>query len=419
MIPEQKLDLWIEKHYNVMLIGRHGVGKTSIVLDKWQKAGLNYLYFSAATMDPWIDLVGVPREKHDPQTGQDYIELVPPKDLALDNIDAIFFDEYNRAPEKVRNATMQFIQLKAVNGRQYKRLKMIWAAINPDENDEYDVAKLDPAQQDRFQVQYKVPFRPDKKYFEDVYGPQGIKFVDWWHKLPDKIKNNLSPRRLDYAARIFFDGGDLEDVLPEGVNFTELRQNLNHGTIQQRVARLRNNKNTTAEDIRKFVQNENNWYHLKTEVLKDDGLFQYFSPHFEPEKVLALCNEQMRLADKFVYFAGDNVDTVEHLKQYWDKKGVIPTLMTGCLIRNFKYPEVTNHVNDESKQKQLMEALGNQIEQNPTANQVYGAAWVLEKAVKDWPKLESQGYVREYREKVRKAAGAYPKIQKVFAEALK
>jgi poly-D-alanine transfer protein DltD len=92
IIPKEKLDLWIQKRKNVALIGSHGVGKTHIVLEAFREHGLNCLYFSAPTMDPWIDLVGIPRETHAEINGErvDYIELIPPKPLALDEIDVIF-----------------------------------------------------------------------------------------------------------------------------------------------------------------------------------------------------------------------------------------------------------------------------------------------------------------------------------------
>lgn len=50
---------------NVVFRGRHGVGKTTMVIDAFNRKKLKWLYFSASTMDPWVDLIGVPKEHKD------------------------------------------------------------------------------------------------------------------------------------------------------------------------------------------------------------------------------------------------------------------------------------------------------------------------------------------------------------------
>ena len=92
---EDKLKFAAKNELNVMLIGHAGVGKTSIVKNIFEELGLKYLYYSASTMDPWVDFVGVPHEV----TGEDgvkYLDLVRPKAFAYDDVEAIFLDEYNR-----------------------------------------------------------------------------------------------------------------------------------------------------------------------------------------------------------------------------------------------------------------------------------------------------------------------------------
>ena len=58
-----KLNWWISHNKNVLFVGKHGVGKTAMVKEAFDQHGLKWRYFSAATMDPWVDFVGVPREK--------------------------------------------------------------------------------------------------------------------------------------------------------------------------------------------------------------------------------------------------------------------------------------------------------------------------------------------------------------------
>ena len=49
-ISPAKIDFWIANNLNVMLIGRHGVGKTAIVTDAFNRHNLKWRYFSASTM---------------------------------------------------------------------------------------------------------------------------------------------------------------------------------------------------------------------------------------------------------------------------------------------------------------------------------------------------------------------------------
>ena len=157
-ISQAKIDLWISNRLNVMLIGRHGVGKTAIVTDAFNRHNLKWRYFSASTMDPWCDFIGVPKEKNENELceqmklvkqiahinfqsaisfikqnwkldddsskeivnhvlqdkGVAYLDLVRPYDFATDSVEALFFDEFNRSPKKIRNAVMELIQLKLI-----------------------------------------------------------------------------------------------------------------------------------------------------------------------------------------------------------------------------------------------------------------------------------------------------------------
>ncbi len=139
MISDKKLDFYIENGMNVLFIGRHGVGKTAMGKAAFERHNLKWKYFSAATMDPWVDFVGVPKETTDKETGENYIELVRPKGFHNDQVEAIFMDELNRAKDKVRNAVMELIQFRSINGVKFTKLKMIWAAINPEDEEDEDL----------------------------------------------------------------------------------------------------------------------------------------------------------------------------------------------------------------------------------------------------------------------------------------
>lgn len=260
IISESKLDFWIKHNYNVLFVGKHGVGKTHSIIDAFNRNNLNWLYFSASTLDPFVDLIGVPKEVVD-DNGNRYLDLVRPKALQNDEVEAIFFDEYNRSKPKVRNAVMELIQFKSINGKKFNNLKVIWAAINPDDENEdelkYDVETLDPAQKDRFHVIVNVPYSVDKSYLVNKYGDYvGSGATEWWNGLTKELKDLCSPRRLDYALNVYNNGGDMYDVLDKKLNVTKLISQIKSGSFKSALKTLFKNKNDDAND--EFFSNVNN-----------------------------------------------------------------------------------------------------------------------------------------------------------------
>jgi MoxR-like ATPase len=48
-----------------------------------------------------------------------YLELVRPKAFRDDEVQALFFDEFNRSHKNKRNAVMELMQFKSINGRKF------------------------------------------------------------------------------------------------------------------------------------------------------------------------------------------------------------------------------------------------------------------------------------------------------------
>jgi hypothetical protein len=293
-ISDKKLDFWIDHDLNVLFIGEKGVGKTSMVKDAFARKKLNWLYFSSPTMDPWVDFVGVPRAVRDPKTGMEYLDLLLPRVFQDDEVEAMFFDEWNRAPKKVRNACMELIQFKSINGRKFKRLRMIWVAINPDDENstEYDVEPLDPAQKDRFQVHIHIPYKCSRDYFEGKYGAELAKAaISWWDNLKPVPQKLVSPRRLDYALEIYGMGGDLRDVLPvdDGINVNELLTIMSSGPIPEKLAAL--HKSGDHKESAAWLRSENNLHAALSYILKKEEYKAFFLPDFPDERLAALIVE--------------------------------------------------------------------------------------------------------------------------------
>ena len=307
-MTNNKLDFWIAKNYNVLFRGKHGVGKTARILEAFKRNNLRYKYFSTSTLDPWVDFVGVPKEVKD-ANGNSYLDLIRPKCFADDEIEAIFLDEYNRSQPKVRNATMELLQFKSINGRKFNNLRIVWAAVNPGKEDEegdnssYDVDVIDPAQLDRFEIHVDVPYKPDYGYFSQKYGTDNAKVaIDWWHELNDVQRDAVSPRRLDYAMRMYNDGGDLRDIFSKKVSTSKLIAELKNGSFREKMTDIFKKQDETA--AKEFVSNKINYDNTIKYMEADAKLLAFFMPFFSEENQVKQISSS-KVAQKIAFDAYD------------------------------------------------------------------------------------------------------------------
>jgi MoxR-like ATPase len=284
LINQSDLRRYAETGYNVLFEGKHGVGKTAIIQSTFEAMGYKWLYFSAATLDPWVDLIGVPKAK-ETKRGEE-LTLVRPSFVLDDNIDAIFFDELNRAPDKVLNAVMELIQFKSINGHKLKRLKVIWAAVNPwDEENTYAVNEMDPAFKDRFQIQIPVPYKVDEDWFAAKYPETGKVFCGWWKSLDADAKNLVSPRRLDYAADAHAKQLKMTDIIPATVAIKKLKDDLASIPFMKKIEQLK-----TDAAIKTFLSSINNVTELLDLVREQNPVAVKFldkHKHHVPKEIVA------------------------------------------------------------------------------------------------------------------------------------
>lgn len=213
-ILQDKLLKYAEHNLNVLLIGTHGIGKTSITQQIAKDLDMKFKYYSASTLDPFADIVGIPVPDKETKT----LEFLRSKEI--ENAEFIFFDELNRAHPRVLNAILEIVQFKSVNGVRLSNLKMVWAAINPPGED-YQVEEMDPVLVDRFHCYIKMPSELNLEYLKTKMSPEVATILKtWWEtSLDDHMRKIFTPRRVEYVGMMIEKDLPWRDSVPQGHEF--------------------------------------------------------------------------------------------------------------------------------------------------------------------------------------------------------
>lgn len=201
-----QLQTYMGAGMNILITGEAGTGKTSLLRQAADNLGWTMKYYSASTLDPFADLVGIPV----PDTERREVNYYRPRDV--DNAEVIFFDELNRADSKTLNAVFEIIQFRSINGEPLPKLKAVVAAMNP-VTDAYDTDELDIALADRFHIYLTADVEVDYQYLKAKFGEKFARagqalFRDYQRSYKqDRAAGNtmpyLSPRRLDIMMANF------------------------------------------------------------------------------------------------------------------------------------------------------------------------------------------------------------------------
>ena len=147
----QLLDITPADH-NIMLVGKHGIGKSEILTDYYNKKGMPVVALFLGQMSDPGDLLGLPNK--DEATGK--TTFMPPYWFPVDGKPIVLFlDELNRARPEILQTIMDLALNRKLAGRQLPAGSRIISAVNA--GDEYQLTDLDPALVSRFNI---MGFRP-------------------------------------------------------------------------------------------------------------------------------------------------------------------------------------------------------------------------------------------------------------------
>ena len=104
--------------------------------------------------------------------------------------------------------------------------------------------------------------------------------------MPQEIKNQVSPRRLDYALEEFSNDGDIRDILPKSANISKLIECLHEGPITDRIKDMQ--EEGDLEKAKTFISVENNYASGIKHIVGDMSRMQFWLPLISEEKLIAI-----------------------------------------------------------------------------------------------------------------------------------
>ena len=134
--------------FPVLVRGRHGIGKSTIVYQKAEELGLPVVERRASQMTEG-DLLGLPKVAKGVTTwcAPDWLAEACSKPVVL------FLDEVDRATMEVRQGIFELCDSRKIAGHTLHKDTIIFACVNGGEHgSQYQVGEMDPAELDRYTV---------------------------------------------------------------------------------------------------------------------------------------------------------------------------------------------------------------------------------------------------------------------------
>jgi len=139
----------IDAKFPILIRGRHGIGKSTIVYQIAEQRGLPVVERRASQMTEG-DLLGLPKVEGN------VTQWLAPEWLhnACNNPVILFLDEVDRATMEVRQGIFELCDSRKIAGYTLHEDTVIFACVNGggDHGDQYQVGEMDPAELDRYTV---------------------------------------------------------------------------------------------------------------------------------------------------------------------------------------------------------------------------------------------------------------------------
>lgn len=190
--------------------GHSGIGKSELCEQVANTLNIPFVATNLSTLEA-PDLQGLPLIK-DNTTTYARPGLLPSGEKGI-----WLLDEINRAPLEIRQALMQLLTTRSVNGHKLGESWLIVAAGNlSDDSQEYQVDELDPALEDRFAHFRLVPkISTVINYLKNKHGTDhlGIRWLTSDNSIVSVNGKGASPRSFDAMCKALTHCPDIDNHL--------------------------------------------------------------------------------------------------------------------------------------------------------------------------------------------------------------
>lgn len=139
---------------NIMLVGKHGIGKSEILTSYFSEQGMKVVTLFLGQMSDPGDIIGLP-SKVESKDAKGHVtaqtEFTPPYWFPVDGKPIVLFlDELNRARPEILQTVMDLTLNRKLAGKALPEGSRVIAAVN--DGEEYQLTDLDPALVSRFNI---------------------------------------------------------------------------------------------------------------------------------------------------------------------------------------------------------------------------------------------------------------------------
>lgn len=139
---------------NIMLVGKHGIGKSEILTNYFQNEGMKVVTLFLGQMSDPGDIIGLPSKietKDSKGNITSQTDFTPPYWFPIDGKPIVLFlDELNRARPEILQTVMDLTLNRKLAGKLLPTGSRVIAAVN--DGEEYQLTDLDPALVSRFNI---------------------------------------------------------------------------------------------------------------------------------------------------------------------------------------------------------------------------------------------------------------------------
>ncbi|MDR2679718.1 MAG: AAA family ATPase [Tannerella sp.] len=172
--------------HNIMLVGKHGIGKSKIIEDYFTGQSKRIVTLFLGQMSDPGDIIGLPVL----DTVANKTDFRPPYWFPEDGTPIVLFlDELNRARPEILQTVMDLTLNRTLAGKRLPEGSQIISAVN--EGEEYQLTDLDPALLSRFNVYYFSP-TPNEWLLWAAENRLDSRIIDFIEKNPDCLDSPAS-----------------------------------------------------------------------------------------------------------------------------------------------------------------------------------------------------------------------------------